>query len=123
MKQLLTTGVLVGLLLPFILQTTLYPFFRFGMFAEPVRYDIQQEQFALHYQVREQTTLPVPEAALKVKKSTLDYLLRNYYYRQESELFLKRASLLLPDTFGTYPLVILRIMEKDTTLIKSRTVK
>lgn len=118
MRKILTACVLAGLLVPFILQTTLYPFFRFGMFAEPVRYTVQTERFELWYRPASSGFKPIPASSLNVQKSTLDYLLRNYYYRNESELFLERATLLLPDTLQTYPLAILRIVGTDTTRVE-----
>lgn len=118
MQKILTVCVLLGLLVPFILQTTLYPLFRFGMFAEPVRYTIQTERFELWYRPASSHLQPIPASSLRVQKSTLDYLLRNYYYRHETDLFLERAKLLLPDTLQLYPLAILRIVGTDTTQVE-----
>ena len=58
-RVLVALMVLLGLLLPFVLQQTFYPFFRFGMFAEPVTREIQQEVFRL-----EQPGLPAPQLLL-----------------------------------------------------------
>lgn len=68
--------------IPFILLTDIYPFFRFGMFAEPVKQAVQLEQFAIRYKdTNGQLHLLSP---LQSGLSSLAYLMRNYYYRNES---------------------------------------
>lgn len=108
---------LCGLLIPFIMQETLFPFFRFGMFAEPVKRSIQTEQFFLgaskknggyDFQIAETTG---------IQKSKLDYLLRNYYYRNQTDQFLKQFSSLLPPLQVPDTLYIFRKIQNDTSLV------
>ncbi len=108
---------LIGLLFPFILQQTFYPFFRFGMFAEPVRRTIQSEQFflaSLHEDGK--YNLNIAEAT-NIQKSNLDYLLRNYYYRKEADRFLEKLSPLFPISQLPDTLFMLRKLNSDTTVV------
>ncbi|QHT67526.1 hypothetical protein GXP67_13265 [Rhodocytophaga rosea] len=87
-KKIVIIGMLSAITVPFILLTDIYPFFRFGMFAEPVKEEIQMEQFAIRYTHHNQATYLLDPA--EVGLSSLAYLMRNYYYRQQSHIFLQR---------------------------------
>ena len=80
--------VLLLLWVPFVLQTDLYPLFRFGMFAEPVKRDLQTETFALR------TVDANGHARLVQAEETglgsLAYLMRNYHYRRQADTLLRR---------------------------------
>lgn len=105
-----------GLFAPFVLQQTFYPFFRFGMFAEPIQRDIQQEMFALSG-IRPNGVVEVEISThTGISKSNLDYLLRNYYYRNEAHDFLRKTSNLL-ETSPFDTIIILRILKQDTTVV------
>ena len=85
------TVILVFLLLlwvPFVMQTDLYPFFRFGMFAEPVKREVQTETFGLRItDVAGKQRIVAPQ---ETGLGSLTYLMRNYYYRQQSDTLLRR---------------------------------
>ncbi len=82
------TLTLVLILLPFVLQTDLYPLFRFGMFAEPIKRAVQTETFALRTIDRTGNRRIVsPE---EVHPGNLAYLMRNYYYRNQADTLLAR---------------------------------
>lgn len=86
-KNIMTTILLSGLLVPFILITDLYPFLRFGMFAEPIKKDIQTEKFILYEtNTTGERSIFNPEA-IGINPNTFYYLCRNYYYRNETKLF------------------------------------
>ncbi|MFP4089533.1 MAG: hypothetical protein ACLFT3_04455 [Cyclobacteriaceae bacterium] len=114
-RLILTFFVLLGLGLPFVLQQSFFPLMRFGMFAEAVRRDIQKEQFILMIRNEEGKLLPPTEAGIAA--SNLDYLLRNYYYRQETELFLKRYALLLDEQLEPRELLFIRKLAQDSSII------
>lgn len=80
------TIVLAGLIIPFILITDFFPFLRFGMFAEPIKKDVQTEQFLVYQTNNKRKTLFNPEL-IGINPNTFHYLCRNYYYRNELELF------------------------------------
>lgn len=77
------------LLIPFMLITDVFPLMRFGMFAEPVKEEVQTEIF-----------LPVDKNSKKILDpvrigfhgSSFQYLARNYYYRSEISDFLKKVN-------------------------------
>jgi hypothetical protein len=117
-RLLLSILVLLALMLPFVLQQSFFPFMRFGMFAEAVTRDIQKERFELLLQQADGHILPAQEAGISA--SNLDYLLRNYYYRQESDLFLERYASLLPQHQGAEKLILVRILGKDSTVLATR---
>jgi len=76
--------------LPFVLVTDIFPFFRFGMFAEPVRRAVQTESFVVEFEnLRGQTQIFNPEK-YEIPEENFQYLARNYYYRKEAPLMLKR---------------------------------
>lgn len=87
LQQIVICGMLTAILIPFILVTDVYPFFRFGMFAEPVRDEIQLEQFAIRYIGHNQAMHILDPAEIGL--GSLTYLMRNYYYRKQSEFFLR----------------------------------
>ncbi len=82
MKKVIIWGMLLLMWIPFILMTDLYPFFRFGMFAEPIKQAVQLEQFAIRYKDAGGNLHVV--SPLQVGIGSLPYLMRNYYYRNES---------------------------------------
>jgi hypothetical protein len=87
------------------------------MFAEPVQYSIQDEQFLLvRVSPKGKVTPYVPEKA-GIDKSKLDYLLRNYYYRNEIQQMLEQLTSILPDSALTGSMQVIRIVGQDTTLV------
>lgn len=86
-QQIVTGSMLTAILVPFILLTDIYPFFRFGMFAEPVTQRSQLEQFAIRYIQQNQTAHLLNPAEMGL--GSLSYLMRNYYYRQQSGILLQ----------------------------------
>lgn len=122
-RWIISILTLAALLIPFIFQQTFYPFFRFGMFAEPIKRSIQTEQFFLAV-TKEDGMLDLEIAeATGIEKSTLEYLLRNYYYRNESEQFLKQVVMFFPEHQIPDTLFIIRKLENDTSVVASFPVK
>ena len=111
--------VLFLLFVPFVLQQTFFPFFRFGMFAEPVTRTIQKEQFKLVGEDQQDSLYTDISKFTGIKKSRMDYLLRNYYYRDEVDFFLKESAELLPEEIPFETLILLRILDDDTTVVDS----
>ena len=80
-------------LLPFIFLTDFYPFLRFGMFAEPVKPMAQSEKFRVVYLLKN-GRLKVWDFKNSGIQTASGYLMRNYYYRKEPEVFLKKMNLM-----------------------------
>jgi hypothetical protein len=92
LKNAVTISITVLALIPFVLLTDLFPFFRFGMFAEPLKSSIQTESFyvtTINDEGKEEIFNPENFSA---NTSDLNYLCRNYFYRKESEVFLTDLS-------------------------------
>jgi hypothetical protein len=94
-KKVIIVSMLTALWVPFVLLTDLYPFFRFGMFAEPVRASIQMEQFAVGYVTADKQHKVLSPEQLGI--TSLAYLMRNYYYRNQSLVFLKHINAIYPE--------------------------
>ena len=78
-KNIMTTIMFIGLLAPFILITDFFPFLRFGMFAEPIKKDIQTEKFIVYKtDLQGSDSLFNPEE-IGINPNTFLYLCRNYY--------------------------------------------
>lgn len=114
LKTIVTAGLLFSMLLPFVLQTDLYPFFRFGMFAEPVRYEVQLERFVVIMEGSKTGRISLDPLQVGIRPSTFDYLLRNYHYRNEHEKFLKNLGEIWPEGLPVDSLEMVRILNKDT---------
>ena len=112
--------------IPFVLLTDLYPFFRFGMFAEPVREAIQMEQFAIRYTSFNQGQYVLTPKQLGI--SSLDYLMRNYYYRNQATDFLENIHTIYPNKHVVSEWQFLRIIsptqvyQPDTTIVARYTI-
>ncbi len=94
MKRTVISLMLLGVAVPFVLLTDVFPFFRFGMFAEPVRRAVQTERFVVRY--LDAAGRPHPVAPAEVGLGELVYLLRNYHYRGETARLLQRLHGLHP---------------------------
>jgi hypothetical protein len=86
-KNIMTTLLFSGLLVPFVLFTDIFPFLRFGMFAEPIRNDIQTEKFILYEINLTGKRKLFNQEKIGINPNTFYYLCRNYYYRNQMELF------------------------------------
>jgi hypothetical protein len=94
MKRTVIFLMLLGVAVPFVLLTDVYPFFRFGMFAEPVRRPVQTERFVVRY--LDASGRPHAVAPAEVGLGELTYLLRNYHYRGQTGRLLERLHGLHP---------------------------
>jgi len=107
--------------IPFVLQTDLYPLFRFGMFAEPVKRTVQSETFALRMiDLNGRQHLLSPE---ETGLGSLAYLMRNYYYRHQADTLLSRIDRLYPNRQRVRQWQLLRMVgsgaQPDTLIVAS----
>jgi hypothetical protein len=86
-KNIMTTIMFSGLLVPFVLLTDVFPFLRFGMFVEPIKKDIQTEKFVLYKTDLSGKRELFHQKEIGINPNTFYYLCRNYYYRNQMELF------------------------------------
>lgn len=97
-KNIIIPTLLIAITIPFVLQTDLFPFLRFGMFAEPIKPQTELEAFEISYLDKTNKETIVSPESLGIEKHFFPYLARNHYYRNESDVFLKKISTILPDT-------------------------
>ena len=79
----------IWFVLPFVLVIDLYPFFRYGMFAEPIHYTTQSEQFVILYENSEQNKHILKAEYVCLNEGHLNYLVRHYFYKQKSTQLLQ----------------------------------
>ncbi len=79
--------LLFSFLLPFVLQKSLFPFYRYGMFAEPPKQNLTHETFEILVYENGQFRKFDPMAK-GLYPSISEYLMRNYYYRNQANHFL-----------------------------------
>jgi hypothetical protein len=97
LKNIIVSGFITALILPFILITDLFPFARFGMFAEPVSSADTLKMFEVeYYQNHQWHTLDAKR--FNLASGSFMYLAGNYFYRNQSKEFLTKLSLSIPDT-------------------------
>ncbi|MCS6824269.1 MAG: hypothetical protein NZ529_08230 [Cytophagaceae bacterium] len=86
LRKIVSITFLSAVLLPFILVTDLYPFLRFGMFAEPLKYGY--EMFSIQIKEKHsQNWLSYNPEYHGLSKSLLDIIVRRYYYTKRIEEF------------------------------------
>lgn len=116
MKKILFSVLLCGFFVPFVLQTDLYPFLRYAMFAEPIRYENQLEQFQV-LKVSDTKKSLLDPMELGIHQSTFDYLARNHFYREEAPLFLEKIRLRMAKSQEPQHLELIRIIQTDTLVV------
>ncbi len=88
LREITIFVIIMGFILPFIFLRDFYPFYRFGMFAEPVKNSVQKEIFIIQFtNSKNQTKIFEPEN-YGWNKDTFSFLKRNYFYRRESHKLL-----------------------------------
>lgn len=112
-KKIIYTLSLIGLIVPFVLITNLFPFVRFGMFAEPVRFDQQQESFIITFNER-----VIDGEKIGIDPNTFSYLIRNHVYRSEETILLQKLSGITPSSNGEWS-IYRQTLKGDTVLLES----
>lgn len=90
---LLLLLVLGGIILPFVFLKDVYPFHRFGMFAEPVKYQRQQEQFYVLYkktnQKNEEDFIKLQPEDIPLNANAFEMQLRKHHYQKKHADFIR----------------------------------
>lgn len=114
---------LLLLWLPFVLMTDLFPFMRFGMFAEPVKTTRQTEFFIITLK-RGNNEKVIDPITSGIPVQTLNYLARNSYYQQRADELLSTVAqsekIEAKDTLRLQVITIQNTEKQaDTTLIST----
>lgn len=83
---------MVLITIPFLLLTDIFPFMRFGMFAEPVKSQSMLEVFEVSYIEQTTSELTLDPKSVGIEPHFFQYIARNYYYRNEAKKFLDNLS-------------------------------
>jgi hypothetical protein len=78
-------------------MTDLFPFMRFGMFAETIRNTPQRETFSIHVILPNGSNHSLSERQIGLDDSHLNYLARTYFYANDLDYFtthLKKSGLI-----------------------------
>ena len=86
------------------------------MFAEPIRHEIQLEQFQV-VEIFGAQRVKWDPIKLGIHRSTFDYLARNHYYRDEAHLFLEKIGQHLSTQDKKPRLELVRIVKTDTLVV------
>lgn len=85
MKKVVLVSMFFWIIIPFILISDFYPFFRFGMFSEPIQSNIQTEQFVI--MIATNTTKKIVNSdEVDLGEQHFQYLVRYAYYQNKLNL-------------------------------------
>ncbi len=107
--------------IPFMMLNNLYPFWRFGMFAEPVKTKVQTEQFKIYCKDAQGNIHYFSPENIGFDENQFLYIARNYYYKSQTVFFLKEVSAMYfkqstAQHFQTWQLYKVNITKKLTNL-------
>lgn len=93
-RRMVFIALACSFLLPFLFLRGCYPFYRYGMFAEPVRLSAQAETFEIRVSETGGPRVALADSTFGITSGAYKHLLRNYYYRSGcAELFEKLRGL------------------------------
>jgi hypothetical protein len=84
MRKIICWLLCLWFLVPFVLMTDVYPFFRFGMFAEPLKPQQKTEMLQLWWKNAEGTPFLFQPAVIGLSENHWGYVLRHYFYTNKS---------------------------------------
>ena len=88
-KNVLFFFVILGIALPFIFLKDVYPFHRFGMFAEPIKHQSHYEKFYIFY--KKDTDIHFTElkpATIPLNANAFEMQVRKYHYQKKHADFI-----------------------------------
>ena len=84
-KKVILIFLLVWFLVPFVFMTDLYPFFRFGMFAEPIKPTQTTEMLQFWWKNAEGKSQLFQPQMIGLTENNFGYILRHYFYTDRIE--------------------------------------
>jgi len=88
-KKYILFFVIIGIVLPFIFLKDVYPFHRFGMFAEPVKYQAQEEKFYIFYKIKSQNKfIELKASTIPLNANAFEMQLRKHHYQKKHADFI-----------------------------------
>ena len=91
-KKYLFYFIFVGTILPFIFLKDVYPFHRFGMFAEPIKSKTQDEKFYVFYKINNEKNnndfVELKPQNIPLNANAFQMQLRKHHYQREHTNFI-----------------------------------
>ncbi|TAE74318.1 MAG: hypothetical protein EAZ85_04920 [Bacteroidetes bacterium] len=82
MKKNVLIFMFIWIIFPFILINDFYPFFRFGMFAEPIKSNIQTELFSIEIETDLHKKI-IKSEEVYLSEQHFQYLIRYAFYQNK----------------------------------------
>lgn len=83
---------MMGIILPFIFLQDVYPFHRFGMFAEPIKHQTQNEKFYIFYKIDTETDttdfVKLEPQNIPLNANAFEMQLRKHHYQKKHADFI-----------------------------------
>ena len=114
-KKTIIIGFLLLTSIPFVLIRTFYPFFRFGMFAEPVNTEAPIEDFRVEYLQNDGEWQIFTGEEVGFSQNVFGQQKRNAYYLEQQAHFLEKLSRVFPDSANRWRFLN---VGKDTVTIQ-----
>ena len=80
-KNIIIIIFFISILVPFIMINNTYPFFRYGMFAEPVHHTNHFEHFVILYTDELNEEYSFSSTSIGLNEGHFNYIIRSYYYQ------------------------------------------
>ena len=106
------------LCIPFILIKTLFPLFRFGMFAEPIKAK-QKEKLLVKYQLLDNSWVTFKGTEFGLSESGYQALIRKHYYTNKADELLQKTHQTVP--FKAIKWELWQFQQLDSTRVVSWT--
>ena len=116
MKKYIIITSLILLCIPFVLIKTVYPFFRFGMFAEPIKTTAQTESFKVYYETATGQKQVFDGTAIGLSKTVYGNMMRNYYYKKKASELLEKTATVSKNEAITWEMW--RFTQQDSVLVE-----
>lgn len=89
-KKYLFLFIILGIVLPFTFLKDSYPFHRFGMFAEPIKYQAQYEKFYIFYKKDNEKSnfIELQPQDIPLNANAFEMQLRKHHYQKKHADFM-----------------------------------
>lgn len=91
MKKAVVLGTCLCLCVPFVFIKSFFPFYRFGMFAEPVKTETQTEQFYVYYQIQSGSWKAFEATAIGLNEGVYGSIVRKHVYQNQAQTLLQKT--------------------------------
>ncbi|WP_338762198.1 hypothetical protein WAF17_17100 [Bernardetia sp. ABR2-2B] len=89
MNKIISFFLCLGIIFPFIFLKDIYPFHRFGMFAEPIKHQTQYEKFHLFYKNEADSNFTeLRPQNIPLNANTFEMQLRKHHYQAKHADFI-----------------------------------